>query len=158
VGALERRFWRRFCRAIGRPDLDGLQYDQSPLARERVAAVMVERTREEWMELLAGHDVPVEPVLAPAAALEHPQLSHRGVVRRGSDGALRLAYPARFDGARPGRGERVPEPGEDTEQVLAEHQLPRDRRSGVRLRALGVGPRRSLRRWLAGWVARRQGL
>jgi alpha-methylacyl-CoA racemase len=155
VAALEPHFWRRFCEAAGRRDLVKLQYAAGPRARRKVARLVATRSRDEWAVLLADRDVPVEPVLAAAAALAHPQVAAREVLRRGSDGLLRLGFPARLDGGRPRAGERVPQLGEDTARVLAEHGLGGGRSVG-QLRAAGIGRRPSLRRWLGRLLAGRR--
>lgn len=155
VAALEPHFWRRFCEAAGRRDLVALQYASGPRPRRKVARLVAAKTRAEWVALLAARDVPVEPVLAAAEALEHPQVAAREVLRRGADGMLRLGFPARLDGARPRAGERVPELGADTRDVLAEHGVLAGR-SRRQLRADGIGRRPSLRRWLGRWLAGRR--
>ena len=154
LAALEPHFWRRFCAAAGRPDLAGRQYRRDPGVREEVAAVVAGRTLAEWRELAAEADLPLEPVLAPAAARDHPQARARGVVGEAADGLLRLAFPARFDGERPRTGDRVPRLGEDTAAVLAELDvdLPRHRWRGA-----GVGRRAGLRRLLLRWTVSRRG-
>src|SRR6185295_568969 len=120
IGALEPHFWARFCEAAERPDLVDAQYTTGERAHEKVAKLIASRTRDEWAELLAAHDVPVEPVLSAAEALEHPQVAARGVVHRAADGLPRLGFPARFDDTRPRAAELVPELGAHTAAVLAE--------------------------------------
>ena len=120
IGALEPHFWERFCEAAGRRDLRRSQYSTSDRARRKVAKLVASRTREEWAQLLADHDVPVEPVLALGEASTHPQVLARGVLHHAADGLPRLGFPARFDDARPRGSDAVPELGADTDAVLAE--------------------------------------
>jgi crotonobetainyl-CoA:carnitine CoA-transferase CaiB-like acyl-CoA transferase len=63
VAALEQRFWREFCRLIGRPDLVQRQFEMA--AVEEVQSVLAGRTRAAWMEAFDGRDVCVEPCLEP---------------------------------------------------------------------------------------------
>jgi crotonobetainyl-CoA:carnitine CoA-transferase CaiB-like acyl-CoA transferase len=156
LAALEPHFWRRFCAAAGRRDLLDRQYRRDAETRRRVAAAVASRTLAQWEALAAEHDLPLAPVLAPAAAAEHPQARARGVVGKGADGLPRLAFPARLDGARPiagGAAGRFPRLGEDTDALLAELgiDLPPRRRP-----AAGVGRRRSLRRLLTRWAVGRR--
>jgi formyl-CoA transferase len=121
-----------------------------------VARLVASRTRAQWEQLAAAHDLPLAAVHRAGEALAHPQVAAREVARRAVDGLLRLGYPARIDGARPRAAAAVPELGADTLRVLAEHGLDRGL-SARALRAEGLGPgrrgpagrlRRLLRRWL----------
>jgi crotonobetainyl-CoA:carnitine CoA-transferase CaiB-like acyl-CoA transferase len=124
LAALEPHFWRRFCNAAGRKGLVLRQYSRRAKVRRQVASLIASRPLAFWMELCRREDIPAEPILSPARALEHPQAGAREVVRLGTDRLPRLAFPARIDGARPGPGERVPRNGEHTASVLAELGLP----------------------------------
>ncbi len=157
IGALEPHFWARFCDAAGRPDLRRYQYASGERARRKVAQLIASRHRDDWLRLLAEVDVPVEPVLALAEALAHPQLASRAVLRHGSDGLPRLGYPARFDGVRPHAGDAVPELGADTLAVLAAHGVEVDARPARALRAEGIGRRRAgVRAWFRRFLLRRR--
>lgn len=151
VAPLEEHFWRRFCEAVGRDDLRKVQYREDDEAHRRVAELVASRTLGEWRELLAGVDVPVEPVLSAAEAEDHPQARARGLLHRSDDGLLRLAYPARLDGRRPTAGERFPELGEDTDRVLEELGGEAAGMAPRRRRRAGVGKRLGLKRLLTGW-------
>jgi crotonobetainyl-CoA:carnitine CoA-transferase CaiB-like acyl-CoA transferase len=101
-------------------------------------------------------DVPVEPVLSAAEAAEHPQARARGLLHRGDDGLLRLAYPARIDGRRPTAGDRFPELGEDTDRLLEELGAEAAAMTPHQRRRAGVGRRFSLKRLLtARFLAKR---
>jgi crotonobetainyl-CoA:carnitine CoA-transferase CaiB-like acyl-CoA transferase len=146
LGALEPHFWERFCRAAGREDLLRRQYDSSPRARRILNELFRSRTRSEWMALLGREDIPVEPVLSAAEARDHPQVAARGVLAEGPDRLPRLAFPARFDGARPAAGGAVAELGEQTKAVLTEVG------AADLADAPGVGRRFSFRRWVKRWL------
>jgi crotonobetainyl-CoA:carnitine CoA-transferase CaiB-like acyl-CoA transferase len=98
------------------------------------------------VKVLAGVDLPIEPVLSAAEARAHPQAKARALLGEGPDGLPRVAFPVLFDGRRP-RGEaQVPVLGGDTDTLLAELGLAgRARRT---LRKSGVGRRFEWRRWL----------
>jgi alpha-methylacyl-CoA racemase len=142
LGALEPHFWERFCRAAGRDDLLRRQYSSSPRVRRMMEELFRGRTRDEWLALLSHEDLPVEPVLSAAGAREHPQVASRGMLTEGPDHLPRLAFPARFDGARPTAGGAVPELGEQTKAVLVE--VGAKELTG----APGVGRPFSFRRWV----------
>ncbi len=149
LATLEPRFWRRFCRAVERPDLIPRQYDSSAEVRSQVSGVTAGRTREQWLAFLSDHDIPADPVLSPAEALEHPQVRARELLARGDDGLLRLGFPAVIDGARPRGAEQMPELGEHTGALVEEFSLAADLSARQR-RAGGVGRRASLKRWALG--------
>lgn len=70
LGALEPKFWERFCAAVGRPQWEDRAMDPS-LAAE-VDALFATRTREEWDAALRKADCCGEMVLEPAELREHP--------------------------------------------------------------------------------------
>ncbi len=73
VGALEPKFWTGFCEVAGLTGYadDGLASGKKRReVRAAVAARIAEKTQNEWVELLEGHDVCVEPVLRPTQALD----------------------------------------------------------------------------------------
>lgn len=80
VGALEPKFYAEFVAMLG---LDGADADRGdpagwPALRERIAAVFLSRTRDEWAAAFDGTDACVAPVLGMAEAPDHPQLAARG--------------------------------------------------------------------------------
>jgi alpha-methylacyl-CoA racemase len=142
LGALEPHFWERFCRAVGRTDLLRRQYSSSARVRREMRELLRGRPLREWMTILDREDIPGEPVLSAAEARNHPQVLDRDVLATGPDGLPRLAFPARFDGARPEAGGKVPELGEQTRAVLKEM-------GGAEIsREPGVGRRFSFKRWV----------
>lgn len=95
VGALEPKFWTALVEALGRPDLEGRQLDDSPEAHGELEAVFRSRTRDQWAALLDGLDVCVEPVLDLAEVERHPQVAARRLVRHQESGTeLAPAVPA----------------------------------------------------------------
>ncbi len=145
VACLEPRFWKRFCAVTGRRDLVGLQYRRDAESRRQVAGLLGQKTRAQWQELFATHDLPGEPVLSAAESLADPQVGERGLVEEGDDGLPRLGYPALVDGERPRSAARVPQLGEDTDRILAEFGCPEAALGRRARRAGGIGPRRTLK-------------
>jgi alpha-methylacyl-CoA racemase len=82
VGAIEAKFFANLCAALGCGELAALQYDDAaqPQVRAALAEAFTKRTRDEWVEALAGADTCVAPVLGVAEVVEHPQYSARRVV------------------------------------------------------------------------------
>jgi crotonobetainyl-CoA:carnitine CoA-transferase CaiB-like acyl-CoA transferase len=93
VGALEHKFWRAFCEAIGRPQLAERHWSRgetpgSPAALAtigEVAARIGELTLAEWQAALDPADCCATPVLTPAEALADPHPLARGLVRRAGE-------------------------------------------------------------------------
>lgn len=145
LSCLEPVYWKRFCELVGRRDLVKLQYRRDVESRQRVAAVVARKTRQEWQELFTEHDLPAEPVLSAAESRAHPQVLERGLLREGADGLARLAYPALIDGERPRAAERLAELGEDTETILAEMGCPEAELGRKARRDAGIGRRQTLK-------------
>lgn len=83
VGALEAKFWRRLCEAIGRTDLVEKQLAQGREAdavREELSKVFRSRSLAEWMDVFSNVDCCVTPVLRPEEALENEQIRARNMV------------------------------------------------------------------------------
>jgi alpha-methylacyl-CoA racemase len=154
LAALEPRFWQRFCRAAGRPDLIRYQYRTTPKARRKVADLIAQRPRAAWMELCEREDIPAEPVLAAAEARNHPQAQARAVLQSAEDGLPRLAFPARFDGERPHAAALFPPLGGRTAEVLRELGLPEAGLPERKRRKLGLAPRGAWKRLIARWRSR----
>ncbi len=119
LGALEPKFWRTFCEAVGRADLidaqDAAGADQDALVAT-VARVFAERTRDEWVAFFQGRDVCLSPVNSAAEALTDPHVAARGTVAHAS--GLRTIRPPFLEQA-PNLAP-APRLGEHTEEVLAE--------------------------------------
>jgi alpha-methylacyl-CoA racemase len=122
IGALEERFWRALLDLLG---LDGADTPsradpgQWPALRERIAAVIRTRGRDEWAALAAGTDACLTPVLSPGEAPGHPHNAARGTFIE-VGGVVQPAPAPRF-GRTPAAVPTAPvPPGTDTEAVLAE--------------------------------------
>jgi alpha-methylacyl-CoA racemase len=138
VGALEPHFWEALCRALGRADLAGRQWE-GPEARERTVAEMraifASRDRHEWLRDLSMVDACVEPVLdaaeaaaaAPGAMVDQPS---------GGDVVRTVATPVRLGGTPIGAPRPAPGLGQHTADVLDE--LGYDAREIAALRGEGV--------------------
>lgn len=86
------------------------------LLRELVAT----RSAAQWLELLAGRDVPVELCVTPAAAARMEHIEARGTVQQIDDERVAI-FPVQADGAAvPRLRSTAPKLGEHTRQVLDE--------------------------------------
>jgi len=66
VAAIEAKFWANFCRIVGVEECIDKQYDAEAqdAVRDRVAAAIVTKSRDEWVAILAAADTCVAPVLS----------------------------------------------------------------------------------------------
>ncbi len=98
VGAIEAKFFANLCAAVGCEELAAAQYDEAaqPRLRAALAEAFARRTRDEWVELLAGADTCVAPVLDVAEVVDDPQFAARQVVgaaNHPTQGELRQLAP-----------------------------------------------------------------
>jgi alpha-methylacyl-CoA racemase len=98
-------------------DLDGVDRGSWPAMKERVAALMRTKTRDEWCALLEETDVCFAPVLDPGEAPAHPHIRERGTFTE-VDGVVQPAPAPRFSRTAPAIAGPPPAPGEHTEAAL----------------------------------------
>src|SRR5207244_4404574 len=127
--ASERKFWRNFCAAVGRPDLfeakpgepagDHARGDEA--LRAELAAIFRTRTRAEWVELFIAHDVPGGPVYTADELLQDPHFRARELLFAQDHpvaGHVRLfGTPVKVDGER-FEATPAPAPVDHTAEVL----------------------------------------
>jgi alpha-methylacyl-CoA racemase len=122
VGAIEERFWADLVNVL---DLDPedvagrLDPTQWPAVRDRLAAVIRTRTRDEWAKLAEGTDACLTPVLTPTEARTHPHnLARKTFVDVA--GQPQPAPAPKFDRTPPAPPEAPHEARSDTAEVLTE--------------------------------------
>jgi crotonobetainyl-CoA:carnitine CoA-transferase CaiB-like acyl-CoA transferase len=125
------RMWRRFCDAIGLPELGaepGLA-DNAGRRRQRgrlvetVAGKLAHRTAAEWLKLLGEAGIPCSLVQRLSEVVADPQVIGRGSLMPvpGADGSLYSVHsPFRLASIPQPRNERFPVLGAHTVEVLAE--------------------------------------
>jgi formyl-CoA transferase/CoA:oxalate CoA-transferase len=82
------KLWKILCPAIGAPELtDDPLFASGPLRMknrvpliERLQAIFLTRTYEEWEPLLLANDIPVGAINDIAQVVEHPQVKARGAI------------------------------------------------------------------------------
>jgi alpha-methylacyl-CoA racemase len=122
VGALEPQFYAALLAGL-EIEPDGLphQMDQSgwPKLRDVFTERFASRTRDEWADRFAGTDACVSPVLNFAEAAEHPHNRERDTYVEIA-GVVQPAPAPRFSRTAAPTPSAPPEPGADTEAVLAD--------------------------------------
>lgn len=84
LGALEPKFWKNFCEAIGRRDLIPKQFvegDKRVRIIEEVQNLFNARTQKEWIDFFREVDACCEPILTLEEVFHHPQVLHRQMVK-----------------------------------------------------------------------------
>ena len=125
VGALEPKFWTALCEALVRPDLASRQWDRDArgaAVQEALSEIFASRDRDQWVELLKGREVCVEPVLDLAEALAQPEVD-RFLIEQPVDGEATLRTPAppvRLSDTPTSVRSAAPALGQHTDEVLQE--------------------------------------
>jgi len=124
VGALENKFWLRLCEILGKPEYGPEQFNTEKTGEmfAWLKGKFKEKTRAEWMEVFAGEDACVSPVLSVTEMASDPQVLHRKMVVEVEDEKIgrtkTLGIPVKF-GATPGEMRRpAPGLGEHATEVL----------------------------------------
>ena len=104
LAALEPKFWRNFCEAIGRSDWtvrQGEKFPQKELIAE-VSQLMQTKTLAEWSQLLAEVDCCFEPLYEIPDLLSHPQIKAREIIQENEQShLLEVLFPAWINGNSP---------------------------------------------------------
>jgi len=82
LGAVEDKFWAEFCQKIDRAEYIKPQWNitlQQDMQAD-VRAIMLTKTRAEWVEFFASSDICFTPVLTMEEMCEHPQVIARDMI------------------------------------------------------------------------------
>jgi alpha-methylacyl-CoA racemase len=114
LGALEHKFWTRFCLGVERPDLLDHAYEPpGSWAHAEITELVRGRTREQWADFGARHDCCLTVVTGLLDALDSPLVRERGMVRSlphpPDERYEGLALPVSFSPVEPDY-ERLPAP------------------------------------------------
>lgn len=124
--------WRRFCDAIGRPDLSEDERFMSNTDRvkyidalaEALQLVFAQQPVTHWLTVLTAADIPCGPVNDIKAVIEDPQIQHRGMmtsIPNHFTGTWQVENtPFRLSNAQTGPAGPSPLLGEHTPMVLRE--------------------------------------
>ena len=126
-GSLEPQSYAEMLRLTGlADDADGkgpvpAQHDRStwPAMKERLAAIVQGKTRDEWEEIFAGTDACVAPVRTLDDAATHPHVAARGTIVE-LDGVHQPAPAPRFSRTVPEVARPPAYAGEHTDAALAD--------------------------------------
>jgi crotonobetainyl-CoA:carnitine CoA-transferase CaiB-like acyl-CoA transferase len=83
LGALEPKFWKNFCEAIGRRDLMDKQFiegEERLRVIKEIQNLFKTKTQGEWVDFFKNVDACCEPILTFEEVFQHPQVLHRQMV------------------------------------------------------------------------------
>lgn len=87
VGALEAKFWQRFCECLQRLDLAPLHLSATPAqqqwVRDELSALIKSQPLSHWVAVFQGEDCCVTPVLTLDESLQQAHFVQRGMVHPG---------------------------------------------------------------------------
>lgn len=83
LGIVEAHFWKTLCEYFGKPEWVAHQLDpaKAPGIRAHLEARFLEKTRDQWMEILGPLDCCVAPVLDLPEVFAHEQIRAREMVQ-----------------------------------------------------------------------------
>ena len=102
-----------------------------PGLKQKIAAIFKKKTRKEWCDIMEGSDVCFAPVLSMTEAPGHPHIKQRQTYTE-IDGVLQPSPAPRFSRTTPEIKNPPPEPGQDTEAVLADFGFTQDEIQALR--------------------------
>jgi crotonobetainyl-CoA:carnitine CoA-transferase CaiB-like acyl-CoA transferase len=124
VGALEEKFWKNLCQAVGREELTSEQFvpERQEELKKIFTQIFLTKTRDEWIEKFKDIEICFGPVNTLAEALRDPQVLHRHMVLEAPNTLMseitQLGIPIKLSET-PGKTRRpAPELGEDNEDIL----------------------------------------
>jgi crotonobetainyl-CoA:carnitine CoA-transferase CaiB-like acyl-CoA transferase len=126
LGAIEPKFWQRFCEIISSPDLLPMQYsfNDGEAVKKEVAEVFKTRTRDEWMSIMAKEDFCLSPVLEIQEVEHDRHLRERGIFVEQSHPvhwvSKGIGPPIKFSETAAASSWAAPCLGEDTISLLRE--------------------------------------
>jgi crotonobetainyl-CoA:carnitine CoA-transferase CaiB-like acyl-CoA transferase len=110
LGAIEEKFWSRFCRAAGQPDWIARQDDPLPqrALQQEVASFFAGLTLAELRRRFDGVDCCLSAVLTLEESVASTYAASRGVLRKAEGGpGMDALFPAIVDGQAPEARERL---------------------------------------------------
>jgi alpha-methylacyl-CoA racemase len=134
LGAIEPKFYANLLDVLGIDAAEAPEQNDEaawPAFKERIAAIVATKPRDEWMDAFGDDDHCVAPVLRFGEAPGHPHLAARETyVER--DGVVQPSPAPRFDRSVPSL-DRPPAPaGHHTDEILAAAGLSADEISALR--------------------------
>ncbi len=124
LGALEPKFWITFCEAVGKPEWKNkiiAPEEEVNKLKEEVALLFRSKTRKDWEDFSAQHDVCLSPVLETSELGTNEQNQDREMVVDSTGGKLKtIGASIKFSGSSSPDLKPAPKMGQDTDVILEE--------------------------------------
>ena len=125
----EDHFWRNLCTAINRSDLSELPMQERANRTRELAGILkgafLEKTRDEWVDILTRADVPSGPVYTTSEEVfNDPQVRARNMIYEIDDSekgkTTIIESPLKYNSDLTQKNRRLPGLGEHTSEILRE--------------------------------------
>ncbi|HIA12766.1 MAG TPA: CoA transferase [Flavobacteriales bacterium] len=127
LGALEFKFWKVFCEAIGRSDLSSNHItteEKSIAIKNELDVLFLEKARDEWVTYFENVDCCISPVLDLSESIENKQVKARKMILTTNhplEGDLKqFSLPYQSSGFEFELERHAPQLGQHTEEILKE--------------------------------------
>jgi len=126
LGALEPKFWRNFCIAIGKPDWQNACVPDNKMAQQVIKEMRVliaTKNQEYWLQLGMQYDTCLSAINTLAEVVTHPVTKERNMLTththtQQQTQSTGINQPLKFTHTNLGKGWHPPTLGEDTITVL----------------------------------------
>jgi|GEM_PF-556581 len=147
LGAVEPKFWTRFCELAGKPKWLNRQYatgrDATKLRKE-IVSLFKSKPRDYWIDQIGQGDYCLTPVLDVSEVENDAHLSSRQMIdsrnHQGYGTVKSVGVPLKFSQTKPSIGNSAPDFGQHSEEVLME--LGYSESKITELRRLGIIPKK----------------
>jgi len=125
LGALEEKFWRNFCKAVGKEEWISnhlAPYEEGNETTEALKALFAGKTQKEWNDLFENVDTCLTPVLRPEDTLNDSHLRARETITEMDDPqrgeTVQIGFPAKFSEELNLKRSPAPSFGQHTKDLL----------------------------------------
>ncbi|MBT3980579.1 MAG: CoA transferase [Bacteriovoracaceae bacterium] len=80
LGAVEQKFWDRFCMGIDLPELTEHHLCVDEKQHQQIKSKIAQKTQSEWEQIFCDIDACFTPVLSLEDAINHPHMKDRNVI------------------------------------------------------------------------------
>ncbi|MFH0959337.1 MAG: CaiB/BaiF CoA-transferase family protein [Pseudomonadota bacterium] len=122
IGPLEGHLWKKLCDKLGKPEYFDRQYDKSSISEITLGLeeIFSSRNLDEWLDFLDGPDYCVSRVNRIEDLPYEPQLAHRQMILKNSQGLLMPGLTPRLSETPPSIRKESYTFGGDTRNILME--------------------------------------